>query len=49
MRANQVRGLLSSASAGEVKVGVVRPKDSAAVGRVIEEQERDNSRLPNIG
>ena len=48
MRANQVRSLLANASAGEVKVGVVRPRDPATVGRVIE-QESENSRLSSIG
>ena len=49
MRANQVRSLLANASAGEIKVGVVRPRDPATVGRVIEEQESENSRLSSIG
>ena len=40
MRTHEVRSALTAAPAGEMRVGVVRPRDPAAVKKAIIEQEK---------
>ena len=40
MRTHEVRSALTAAPAGELRVGVVRPRDPGAVQKVITEQEK---------
>ncbi len=38
LKTSEVRGILTSAPTGELRVGVVRPRNTAAVKRIITEQ-----------